>query len=69
MGKAKSALPSAGLGRILGERQLADIVIPRADEVSGLDVSRRSKSEGELSRRHYSGFRVMGKLSSKKINR
>lgn len=50
--KAKSSLPSPGLGGVLGQGELAGIIIPRAQQMGGLDVGRRAESEGELSCSH-----------------
>lgn len=45
--ESKGALPGAGLGRrlVLGERQLADIVVPGAEQMNGLDTGRDAERE------------------------
>ena len=54
-GEAEGALPGAGLGRglVLGERKLADVVVPRAEKVNSLDAGRDAKRERQLSGRHF----------------
>lgn len=44
--EAESTCPLAlGRGLVLGERKLADVVVPRAEKVNGLDAS--GNTEGE----------------------
>jgi hypothetical protein len=51
-GEAEGALPRAGLGRglVLGERELAVVVVPGAEKVDGLDAGRNAERERQLSR-------------------
>jgi hypothetical protein len=53
--ESKGTLPGARLGGGLvpGERELADVAVPRAEEVDRLDAGRDAKRERELNRRHY----------------
>ena len=52
--KLERALPCAGLGRglVLGERKLAGVVVPRAEEMDGLDGGGSAKIETELNGGH-----------------
>jgi hypothetical protein len=53
--EAKGALPGAGLGGglVLGKRELADVVVPRAEEVDGLDARGDAERERQLDGRHF----------------
>lgn len=51
--EAESALPRAGLGGILGERELAVVAVPRAEKVDSLAVGGGAEREVELDRGHY----------------
>lgn len=53
--EAEGTLPGAGLGGglVLGERELAGVVVPRAEKVDGLDTGRNAKRERELDSRHF----------------
>jgi hypothetical protein len=53
--EAKGTLPRAGLGRglVLGEGELANVVVPRAQEVDGLDTGGEADGERLLNSRHY----------------
>jgi len=53
--EAESALPAARLGGVLGERELAIVVVPRAEEMDGLDVRGGAESEVELDSGHCDG--------------
>jgi hypothetical protein len=55
--EAEGALPGALGGRlVLGERELAAVVVPRAEEVDGLDAGRDTEGERELSSGHVDFF-------------
>lgn len=45
--EAEGALPGAGLGGglVLGQRQLAGVVVPRSEEMDGLDAGGGAKCE------------------------
>lgn len=53
--EAKGALPGAGLrgGLVLGKRELADVVVPRAEKVDGLDARGDAERERQLDGRHF----------------
>lgn len=46
--ESKGTLPGARLGRglVLGERELANIAVPRAEKMDGLDAGRDAEREG-----------------------
>lgn len=55
-GGLEAELADPGTGLVLGrERQLARVVVPRADQVDGLDVGRGAQVELELNGGHYDG--------------
>lgn len=62
--EAEGALPGAGLGRglVLGERELAAVVVPGAEEVDGLDARGDAEGERKLDGGHF-GF-VIKKLNA-----
>jgi hypothetical protein len=53
--EAESSLPRTRLGRslVLGERELADVVVPRAQKMDGLDARRDAERKRELDSRHF----------------
>jgi hypothetical protein len=51
--EAESALPATRLGRVLGERELAVVVVPRSEKVDGLAVGRSAEREVELDSGHF----------------
>jgi hypothetical protein len=53
--EAKGTLPGTGLGGslVLGERELTNVVVPRAEKMNGLDAGRDAERERELMRRHF----------------
>jgi len=52
--ESEGALPAARLGGflVLGQRKLAAVVVPRANQVDGLDARGSAKRERELNGRH-----------------
>jgi len=50
--EAERSLEAAGLGGVLGERELTGVVVPRAEEVDGLAVGGGAESEVQLDSRH-----------------
>jgi hypothetical protein len=62
--EAESALPATSLVGIFGERELAVVVVPGAEQVDGLAVGGSAESEVELDSRHYDLF-GLGILSVK----
>jgi hypothetical protein len=54
--EAESALPATSLVGIFGERKLAVVVVPGAEQVDGLAVGGSAESEVELDGRHYDLF-------------
>lgn len=50
--EAESALPATGLTGVLGERELAVVVVPGAEEVDGLAVRGSAESKVELDSGH-----------------
>lgn len=52
--EAESSLPGTRLGRrlVLGERELTNVVVPRAEKVHGLDARGDAKRERKLNSRH-----------------
>lgn len=56
--EAESALPASRLGRVLGQRELAVVVVPGAEQVDGLDVGRSAEGEVELNGGHCDGMLV-----------
>jgi len=51
--EAEGTLPASGFGGILGERELAVVVVPGAEKVDGLAVGGSAESEVELNGGHY----------------
>jgi hypothetical protein len=53
--ESKGALPGAGLGGglVLGERELTDVTVPRAEKMDSLDARRDAERERELNSRHF----------------
>lgn len=51
--EAEGTLPASGFGGILGERELAVVVVPGAEKVDGLAVGGSAESEVELDGGHY----------------
>jgi len=51
--EAEGTLPASGLGRVLGERELTGIVVPRSEEVDGLAVGGSAERKVKLDRGHY----------------
>jgi hypothetical protein len=56
--EAELADPSAGLRVVRGQRDLARVVVPRAEEMHRLDVGRGPEGELELDVGHFDGFQV-----------
>lgn len=54
--EAESAFPATSLVGILGERELAVVVVPGAEQVDGLAVGGSAESEVELDGGHYELF-------------
>jgi len=54
--EAERALPSAGLGWVLGKRELAAVVVPGAEQVDGLAVGGGSEGEIKLDGCHFDGI-------------
>lgn len=44
----ESSFPTARFTRVLGQRKLAAVIVPRPDQVHGLTVGRGSEGEVEL---------------------
>lgn len=66
--EAKAAFPSSRFGGVFGQRVLAFVIVPRADEVDGLAVGRGAEGEVELDRCHCGDvFVVFGLLVLKSI--
>jgi hypothetical protein len=57
-GEAEGALPRARLGRglVLGERELANIVVPGTEKMNGLDARGGADGERQLSSGHFGFF-------------
>jgi len=51
--EAESALPATRLGRVLGERELTVVVVPRSEEMDSLAVGRSAEREVELDSGHF----------------
>ncbi len=51
--KFKRPFPSPSLGGVLGQRKLAGIIVPRANEMGRLDIGGGAESEAKLSCSHY----------------
>ena len=51
--EAEGTLPSTGLGGVLGERELAAVVVPGAEEVDGLAVGGSAEGEVKLDGCHF----------------
>lgn len=51
--EAESALPAARLGGVLGERELAVVVVPRSEKVDRLAIGRSAEREVELDSGHF----------------
>lgn len=51
--ETECAFPSAGLGCVLGKRQLSIVIVPRAKQMDRLAVCRRTKGEVELNCGHF----------------
>jgi hypothetical protein len=53
--ESKGTLPGTRLGRglVLGERELTNVVVPRAEEVDSLDAGGDADGERLLNSRHY----------------
>lgn len=51
--EAKGALPASCLGGVLGKWKLAIVVVPRTEQMYGLDIGRSAKGEVELDSGHY----------------
>jgi hypothetical protein len=53
--ESKGALPGAGLGGglVLGERELTDVTVPRAEKVDSLDARGDAERERKLNSRHF----------------
>jgi len=51
--EAESTLPATSFGGILGERELAVVVVPGSEKVHRLAVGRSAESEVELDGGHY----------------
>jgi hypothetical protein len=56
--ETEGTLPGTGFGSILGERELAVVVVPRTEEVDGLDISGSAEREIQLDGGHYCGLTV-----------
>lgn len=70
--EAEVALPATRLGCVLGKWELAIVVVPRAEQVDGLDVGGGAEGEVKLDmRRHYvldsvsSGWFLRAKIVTK----
>ena len=57
----EGALPGTRLGRglVLGERELADVVVPGAEEMNCLDGGGNAEGKGELLGRHNGRFELL----------
>ena len=53
------ALPGLGGRLVLGKGELADVVVPRAEEMDGLDAGGDAEGEAELSGRHFERIGVI----------
>lgn len=51
--EAEGTLPATRLGGVLGERELAVVVVPGSEEVDGLGVGRSAEREVELDSGHF----------------
>lgn len=51
--EAESTLPPASLGRVLGKRELAGVVVPGTEQVDGLAVGGGAEGEVELNSCHF----------------
>lgn len=51
--EAKGALPPSGLGGVLGKRKLAIVVVPRTEQMYGLDIGGSAEGEVKLDSGHY----------------
>jgi hypothetical protein len=51
--EAESSLPGTRFGSVIGERELAAVVVPRTEQVDGLDVGGSAEREVKLNCSHY----------------
>lgn len=63
----EGALPGLGGRLVLGKGKLADVVVPRAEEMDGLDAGGDAEGEAELSGRHFEDFEIIKLFLFEKI--